>query len=248
MDANDWTSAAHAPPLSAAEVHVWQASLDLDEGSIDRLEALLDLDERRRAERFHFPKDRSHYIAGRGRLRLLLGEYAGVGPAGIRFWYDTHGKPTLAGQSGEAGLRFNVAHSDGLVLYAVARDREVGVDVERVRPLNWRELAERYFAPNEVAELNTVEPSVQERAFFTCWTRKEAYIKALGFGMSVPLDRFAVSLAPDRPAALVSAEHDPAQIGRWGLCELTPAPGYVGALVVEGHGWRLWQGRWDRNP
>jgi 4'-phosphopantetheinyl transferase len=248
MDAGAWPVTDRAPPLAAAEVHVWLAPLALTEDAISRLEAVLSDEERRRAERFHFRRDRLRYIAGRGQLRELLGEYLGREPSAVRLWYTSHGKPGLVGEDNPGDLRFNVAHSEDLILYAVTRGREVGVDVERARPLEWRELAARYFAPREVAELNALAPAAQEHAFFACWTRKEAYIKALSFGLTVPLDRFAVTLAPDAPAALASAEHDPAQLGRWALRELTPAPGYVGALAVEGRDWRLRCGRRDRIP
>jgi 4'-phosphopantetheinyl transferase len=245
----DWIPAAHPPPLGADDVHVWQAPLDGAAELVDRFAACLDGEERYRAERFHFPRDRDRYVVGRGRLRLLLGEYLGVAPEDVGFQYSTAGKPALSAGSGSADLRFNVAHSDGLALYAVTRGRDVGVDVERVRPdLAWRELAERYFAPTEVAELVALPPARQRLAFFTCWTRKEAYVKALGLGLSVPLDGFAVTLAPDRPAALIGTAHDPAQCERWELRELVPAAGFVGAMAVEGRGWRLWHGRWVDNP
>lgn len=249
MAADDWPPFAQVPPLPRDEVHVWQAALDHDADTIWRLEGLLGADERSRAGRFHFRKDRERYIIGRGLLRMLLGQYLRVGPDGVRLWYTSQGKPELVGETGEDALKFNVAHSDGLALYAVTRGRSVGVDVERQRPgVEFRELAGRYFAPREADELLALAPPVQEHAFFSCWTRKEAYVKALGFGMAVPLDRFAVSLSPGRPAELVAADHDPAQLGRWVLCELDPAPGYVGALAVEGTGWRLRCGRWEPVP
>jgi 4'-phosphopantetheinyl transferase len=241
-----WPPFSHVPPLPCDEVHVWQSALDHDPATVQRLEGLLDFDERGRAGRFYFRKDRERYIVGRGLLRMLLGQYLRVGPDAVRLWYTAHGKPVLVSEIGESDLTFNVAHSDSLILYAVARGREVGVDLERLRPgVECRELAEWFFSPREAAELAAVPPEQQERAFFAGWTRKEAYIKALGLGMAVPLDRFAVSLAPDRAAALLAAEHDPAQLGRWELCELTPAPGYLGALAVEGTGWRFFCGRWE---
>jgi 4'-phosphopantetheinyl transferase len=249
MDTAPWTPAPHAPPLAADVVHVWQALLDAEPPLVARLETLLDDRERERANRFHFPRDGQRYIVGRGRLRLLLGEYLGVEPAKVLLRSTSSGKPELVGEQEWSGVRFNVAHSDCLVLYAVARGRNVGVDVERVRPdLEWHALAARYFASCEVDELMALPAERQHRAFFVCWTRKEAYVKALGCGLSVPLDRFAVTVAPDRPAALVHTEHDPAQHPRWEMKELSPAPGYVGAVAVEGCGWQLWRGRWDRNP
>jgi 4'-phosphopantetheinyl transferase len=248
MDA-DWTPAARPPPLGADDVHVWQASLDVATELADRLAACLDDDERQRAGRFHFRRDRNRYLVGRGRLRQMLGAYLHVAPEGVRFQYSKVGKPALSEGSGSADLRFNVTHSHGLALYALTRGRDVGVDVERVRSdLAWNELAERYFAPTEIAELMALPPDRQRLAFFTCWTRKEAYVKALGLGLSVPLDGFAVTLAPDRPPALIGTAHDPTQCERWELRELEPAAGFVGAMAVEGRGWRLWHGRWVDNP
>jgi 4'-phosphopantetheinyl transferase len=161
-------------------------------------------------------------------------------------WYTSLGRPELVGESGESAIKFNVAHSDGLVLYAVVRGREIGVDVERLRPVvEWRELSARYFAPREVAELTALAPELQEQAFFTGWTRKEAYLKALGCGMAVPLDQFAVTLGPGRPATLLAADHDPTQVGRWEMRELTPAPGFVGAVAVERGTGRFSKARWE---
>jgi 4'-phosphopantetheinyl transferase len=220
--------------------------LDRNDVDVGRLEALLNAEERGRAGRFHFRKDRQRFIVGRGLLRLLLGEYLRVAPAEVRLWYTPLGKPELVGQTSEDAIKFNVAHSDGLVLYAVARGREIGIDVERLRPgVEWCELSARYFAPREVAELTALAPDLQQEAFFAGWTRKEAYLKALGCGMALPLDQFAVSLGPGRPAELLAADHDPAQLGRWQMHELTPAPGFVGAVVIEGGGAEFSYGRWE---
>jgi 4'-phosphopantetheinyl transferase len=179
---------------------------------------------------------------GRGWLRVLLGEYLSAPPASARLAATPLGKPYLAGEP-PTGLRFNVAHSDDLALVAVTRGREVGVDVERERAdVEWRDLARRFFAPEEVAALNALPERERRSAFYRCWTRKEAYIKALGLGMQVPLDGFAVTLG-DNDAALLHTSHDPAQYGRWTMQGLTPAPGFAAAVAVDGIGWRLFCGR-----
>jgi 4'-phosphopantetheinyl transferase len=246
MSAEAWPPSAAVPPLTRDDVHVWQSRLDQEGPALQLFESLLDDEERRRAARWHFRIDRQRYTVGRGLLKLLLAKYLTCEPDAIRLWYNSYGKPGLTGEDGPGGLKFNLAHSDGLVLYVVTRGREVGVDVERIRPgVDWRELASRFFAPGEVAELSAVAPDLREQAFFAGWTRKEAYLKALGLGMAVPLDGFAVTLAPGRPAALVAAEHDPSQLGRWEFRELAPASGYVGALAVEGAGCRFFCGRWE---
>src|SRR4029077_13081267 len=132
------------------------------------------------------------------------------------------GKPALSDESGSNGVKFNASHSDGRLLVAIARGREVGIDVERRRPVaDWRGLAGRYFAAAEVAALDRLDEADREQAFFRCWTRKEAYIKAHGLGMSLPLDQFAVSVAAGEPARLLSTAHDPAQLGRWAMCDVS---------------------------
>jgi 4'-phosphopantetheinyl transferase len=246
MDAPSWPLVDRVPPLGPDDVHVWQVSLAVDEQA-ERLEPLLAADERDRADRFHFPRDRRRFVIGRGSLRVLLGEYLSVAPADVRLDVTPLGKPHLA-RGPTAGLRFNVAHTDELALFALTWGREVGVDVERERPdVEWRELAQRFFAPAEVAALTALPAEEQRPAFYRCWTRKEAYVKALGLGMQVPLDGFAVTLT-DEHAALVHTAHDPAQHRRWALRGLTPAPGFAAAVAVEGAGWRLFCGRRARIP
>jgi len=204
----------------------------------------LTLDERARARRFRFPRDRDRFIVARGVLRAILGRYLGVDPGRLRFRYSPYGKPALAGPFEDEGIRFNLAHSQGIALYAVSRGREVGIDVEYVRAdLADERIAERFFSPREVATLRAVPAEQRREAFFHCWTRKEAYVKARGEGLSLPLDQFDVSLAPGEPAALLSTPGDPPEVTRWSLQALNPGPGYVAALAVEGNGWRLrcWQ-------
>ena len=163
----------------------------------------------------------------------------------MRFVYGPHGKPELASDGGETGLRFNVSHSHGLALYAITRHREIGVDVERIRPEVASEtIAEHFFSPREVAVLRALPATLQATAFFACWTRKEAYIKARGDGLSLPLDQFAVSLAPGEPAALLYTAWDAQEAARWALHDLASGPGYRAAVAVTGHDWQLtcWEG------
>jgi 4'-phosphopantetheinyl transferase len=241
----EWRLAGDVPPLSGDEVQVWRASLERDVRTLDDLREALSPDERARADRFHFERDRRHYVAARGVLRLLLGRHLSLPPAEVRFCYNAHGKPRLAEGCGSADVRFNVSHSHGLALFALSRGREVGVDVERERAeLAGEQLAERFFAPAEVAVLRSLPGWQRREAFFACWTRKEAYIKAVGKGLALPLDRFEVALRPGEPAALLAAHDDPREVGRWSMHNLDPGPGYAGALAVEGRGWRLWCGQW----
>ena len=226
--------------LDGGTVHVWQARLDQFAGRQGQLLGLLSADEQERAERFHFANDRSHFIAARGLLRTLLGRYLDSPPQQLSFSYSPYGKPALTGEDDGRALRFNVSHSHGVALYAVAREREVGVDVEYVRhDMVGESIAERFFSAREVATLRSLPAEVQPEAFFNCWTRKEAFIKAIGEGLSFPLDQFEVSLDPGEPAALINIRDDPQEASRWSLQSLPVDEGYVAALAVEGHEWRL---------
>jgi len=230
--------------LGCDEVHVWRATLDQAASQIQNFRHNLAADEQARAGRFYFEKDRGHFIVARGVLRAILGGYLKRAPEGLSFCYSAHGKPALTGESSGDAIRFNVSHSHGIALYAVTRGREVGVDLERIRSdLAVAEIAERFFSQREVAMLRTLSTEAQREAFFRCWTRKEAYIKARGEGLSLPLDQIDVSLAPGKPDAVPGAQPDTSEASHWSLQELNPAPGYVAALAMEGHGWHLacWQ-------
>jgi 4'-phosphopantetheinyl transferase len=241
-----WRPPPAALTLSNAEVHVWRASLDPAASCVEHLQRTLSADERHRAARFHFPRDRRRFIVARGVLRDILGRYLGVPPSALGFRYNAYGKPALAGVADEEGLRFNVSHSDETALFAVTCGREVGVDIEHLRTaIACEDIAERFFSARERASLRALPAEVKHRAFFNCWTRKEAYIKAHGEGLSLPLDQFDVSLAPGEPVALLATRSDPREALRWSLQALTPGPGYVAAVAVEGQDWRLtcWQWR-----
>jgi 4'-phosphopantetheinyl transferase len=233
-----------APPpglkLSGGEVHVWRAALDRSPACEQSLLALLTPDELNRANRFYHKHDRSHFIVGRGVLREVLGRYLGVPPGSLRFEYTKYGKPLLVEEFRGEDMRFNLSHSKGVALLAVTAGREIGVDVEWMRPgVAEEEIAERFFSANEVRVLRGLPKGAQEEAFFNCWTRKEAYIKAKGEGLSMPLDRFAVTLAPGSRAELLHTVGDPEEASRWRLLELFPGPGFAGAIAVEGHDWQL---------
>ena len=234
-----WRPAPETLILSNDEVHVWRAPLDVPELHVRSLWYLLTGDECQRAERYVFEKDQRHFVVARGLLRVLLGRYLGQDPQHLRFTYGPHGKPALATDMGGDTLRFNVSHSYGLALYAMTRGREIGVDVERIRPEVAQEtIAEHFFSPREVTILRALPMLLQAPAFFACWTRKEAYIKARGKGLSVPLNSFSVSLIPGKPAELLDVQSDPEESSRWSFLELVPDSHYVGALAVEGRDWR----------
>lgn len=230
--------------LSRDEVHVWRASLDQPTSWVQRLRHTLQISELSQAERFFYEKDREHSIVVHGLLRVILSRYLDVEPGQVRLCYSNHGKPSLAPRCARPKLKFNLSHSDGLALFVVTSGREVGIDLERVRPVpEADQIAERFFSARENAVLCSLPARLKDEAFFTCWTRKEAFIKASGKGLSLPLDRFDVSLEPGEPAMLLSVRDKPHESHRWSLRQLIPAPGYVAALAVQGHGWRLccWQ-------
>jgi 4'-phosphopantetheinyl transferase len=230
--------------LLSDDVHVWCAFLDQPAARAQQLAQTLSADERMRAERFYFERDRKRFIVGRGLLRTILGCYLGIAPNRLQFCYGPRGKPDLAEICGGRKLCFNLSHSQGLALYGITRDRKIGIDLEHIRPISKTEqIAERFFSVRENAVFRALPPSKKQVAFLNCWTRKEAYLKAIGEGLVRSLEQIEVSLAPGEPARLLSIEGDLQSAERWILQELTPALGYVAALVVEGYGWRLkcWQ-------
>jgi surfactin synthase thioesterase subunit/phosphopantetheinyl transferase len=241
-----WPASAEVPPLAGDVVHIWRAPLEQAPECLEVLERTLSADELHRADRFHFPRDRRHFVAARGTLRTLVGRYLGREPGAIQFAYSPQGKPMLGPEAD--GLRFNLTHSHGLALVALARGREVGVDLEKVRAdFDGERLADRFFSAQETAQLRSLPAPRRREAFFRCWTRKEAYVKATGMGLRLPLDCFDVSLTPGS-AALLAARHDPGEVRRWSMRDLAPAPGYAGAVAAEGQLWRLWCAEWAGRP
>jgi 4'-phosphopantetheinyl transferase len=246
-----WRSPPETLVLGCDEVHVWRATLDQTPSQIQKFRHSLAADELARAARFYFDRDRGHFIVARGVLRAILGCYLNRAPACLSFCYNSYGKPALAEESDLDAICFNLSHSYGVALYAVTRGRDVGIDIERIRSdLAVAQIAGRFFSRREIAMLQALPAELQGQAFFRCWTRKEAYIKARGEGLSLPLDQFDVSLDPGEPDIVVGASRDPSEASRWSLQELTPASGYAAALAVAGHGWRLtcWQWPDPRQP
>ncbi len=222
-----WSKSPKTLALPKNEVHVWRAWLDAEPAQYSRLRQHLSEDEIARANRFVFPRDRDHFIVARGTLRELLGAYLQSAPRSLQFTTGKFGKPALADQN---NFRFNVTHSHGLALYAFAVEAQVGIDTEKIREdFGGRDIAERYFSKAEQKELLDLPSEVQATAFFLCWTRKEAYIKAHGDGLQIALDSFDVSLTPGMPETLRTSDKQ-----AWSLRSFTPAPQFVAALVVQG--------------
>jgi len=228
-----WTAPPQHPHLGSEEVQIWSACLDVTPETHRSLRALLNPEERAHADRFLQPAHRTHSAAARGWLRSLLARYLQDAPQSFEFRFNEHGKPSLAGAHEQSSLRFNISHSHGFALFAFALDRELGVDLEKMRlGRAFQRIAERFFAPGETARFRSIPAAQQPQAFFECWTRKEAYIKARGKGLSLPLDSFQVSFGLGTPPALLEAKGEP-DPDRWALFDLQPFPEFAGAIAVE---------------
>lgn len=216
--------------FQADEVPIWRAHLGAFAGQEAHFWATLSPDEQQRANRFHFAIHRSEFIAGRGILRHLLGRYLGQPPAEIAFNYGPQDKPFLPATP---SLSFNISHSGSLALFAFAQQMEIGVDLEKIDPkMDVLSISQHFFAPQERAQLASLSDAPRIHAFFECWTRKEAFIKAKGQGLSLPLDQFEVSLLPGQAAQLLHTRWNPAEAATWHLFALSPGVQFKGALAV----------------
>ena len=218
-------------------IDVWTIDLghDLRQGAtLDRWRALIDAEEKARADRFIFPQHRSRFILAHAATRSILAAYIGRSARDLRFEKNAYGKPILIVASSQSAVSFNLTHSHDLALCAVAIDGEIGVDVEWRRDLAQHDLAQRFFAPSESSALQQLEETRRHAGFFACWTRKEAYIKAKGLGLSLPLDRFVVETDPDKPAVLQASDYAPEDVGSFRLWDVPVADGYRAALAYRG--------------
>ena len=239
-----WPPRVPPPIPDPDEIHVWRAGLDLNAGDRERLLQTLSADEHARREKYRFERNRDRFAAARGILRQLLGGYLGVGAADLRFRYGPFGKPFLITTRENDDLLFNLAHAEELAVYAVSRARNVGVDLEHVRPaLDWQKIAERFFAPREINFFQSLPPGERSSAFFKCWTRKEAYLKARGEGLSLSLDSFDVSARSGETAVVFTPQEGPGKALRWTLQDISIDEGFAAALAVEGSGFvvKYWQ-------
>ena len=219
-------------------VDLWAVDLHPPAGRVEELRRLLTPDEVERAGRFKFDRHRRRFIVRRAALRILASGYLQRDPAGLRFGEGEKGKPYVA--DGAEGFHFNLSDSRDLAVYAFTSGAELGVDVEILRPMpDAQQIAEHFFSVEERDVLRTVPAERKADAFFNCWTRKEAYIKAIGEGLSEPLDRFSVTLLPGEPARFVHLGGDRSRAAAWALHHLVPEVGSVGALALEGDGWQI---------
>jgi len=226
-----------AMPNDCGGIELVVNRLDISSPAIHDAWQRLSSDERLRAERFAFALHRNRFVVARAGLRKLLGERLGVQPNEVDLESAAHGKPALGRRHAKDDLKFNISHSGGVVVFALARGREIGVDIEAVRPLPDRDdMAARCFSDKENEEFRNLPQSEKLEAFFNCWTRKEAVVKALGYGLSFPLDDFDVTLAPGRSARILRLGDMPAEKCGWDIRSFIPVPDYVGAVAFEQQG------------
>lgn len=238
----EWLQPPTDLSLMSNDVHIWRATLDIPSARVKMYECTLTYDELKRAAQFRFPHHCHRFIIGRGILRAILGNYLSVEPEAIRFSYTHYGKPHLVYHEGQTLVQFNVTHSEGVALYIVSQARAVGIDMEFHRQVpDLTAIAKRFFSPSENRMLHDLPPSEWSWAFLRCWTRKEAYSKARGMGLTLPFNQYSVTLAPNEPARLLSTDNNP--IVEWSLHDITLEPQYAAAFAVEGTDYRLrcWQ-------
>ena len=230
-----WSEPPENFSLAVDQVHIWRASLMQSEAVIARCREMLPADELARADRFHFDRDRRRFAVSHAMVRQVLARYLTLGPQELRFVLGPKGKPEIAPEWNSLSLRFNLSHSGEFALMGVSLNLTMGIDIEEIRPdFGTQEIAERFFSPYEVGTLISLPQHQRVEAFFYCWTRKEAYIKAQGEGLSLALDSFDVTFAPGAAPALLRVAEDPKEVARWKLYNIDSGPGYKAALMIEG--------------
>jgi 4'-phosphopantetheinyl transferase len=226
--------------ITKKDAHIWRASLDSPVIAIQKLNEILSNDEKCRADRFRFEKDKKRFIVRRGILRTILWLYLGVEPWQLQFCYGKNGKPLVADGSNKGGIHFNLSHSEGVAIYAFTQDREIGVDIEHIHDVpDMEEIAKNFFSKRENKFFLALPKRKKREAFFNCWTRKEAFIKTLGDGLSYPLDNFDVSLVPGEPAMLLRIDGDSKAATRWSIQDLKPMSGFAAAFASENRGYQI---------
>jgi len=233
-----WSDGPLAPILTDSEIHVWAIETLSHESEVNQFRDYLVNSEIERANRFYFAEHQRRFIILRGILRCLLARYSNQAPTNVRFWYNEQGKPYL--QSKTQSIKFNLSHSSELALCAFSLEREIGIDIERLSDrVNYLQIAKRFFSSREQNALRALPDHQKRAAFFACWSRKEAYIKARGLGLSLPLDSFDVSLHPNQPAKLLASRDYPTDADRWQMHHLNVSSGYASAVVVAGQNWKI---------
>ena len=223
--------------LQYDEIHVWQVNLDQPENNWENIFEILSTDEKERASRFHFEKDKRRFTVARGILRQILGRYLNEKPHKIQFEYSPYGKPRFGSESGFGDLKFNLSHSEDLGLVAITQNRNIGIDLERIRQdLYTEEIAARFFCENERNSLEKLCKTEKNARFFQYWTRKEAFLKCMGKGLSFPMENCDVSLTAGKEFSSLKIQNE---ISGWQVKDLFPYIGYAAAIVIEGENSRI---------
>lgn len=234
MSSSPWHPLVEPLSLQRDCVHIFRVSLESDDRQLEQFKALLSPDESARADRFKVAHPRRHFIVCRAVVRQLLGQCVDCDPQQVEFEYGPHGKPALRQPTTVPRIEFSVSHSADQGLIAIAIDRQIGVDLEEMNPaVRILKLATRFFSPREATELASLPEADQLAGFYRGWTCKEAYLKATGFGLSFPLNKFSVSLNPRIPTQLIQVIDQPQELARWKLLPLQPKDGFAGAVLFE---------------
>ncbi len=243
-----WLEPSAIPPLEPSEIHIWKIHLAAPAAGLTP-EKILSAEEYERAARYHFVADKNRFAVCRAVLRRLLGAHLEIPPADVRFDLLPHGKPVVSTAQNAADLRFSCSHSGDWALIAIARGCELGVDLEQHRERTQAEdVAARFFSETEIRELAVLPQNLKTTGFFNAWTRKEAFVKALGLGLSFPLESFSVALAPGQPAALLAVANDSEAVKKWTLTALDVRPDYSAALAFAGKHSRVRLFNWNFPP
>lgn len=233
-------SAPHSQRITDSDLHIWRAALSGSLPELSYFDSILSPDEKARADRFYFERDRNRYIFGRGILRTLLGGYLQVEPSKIMFVYGPHGKPAIESVRSNKPLQFNLAHSNDWAVYAFGWVHPIGIDLEHIRPMpDVDDLAERFFSASERVLIHSLSGDQKWETFFSIWTCKEAFLKATGSGLTVPLDQFEVSPKADAGMRLTSISGNSKPAAGWRLETFKPIAGYLSAIAVEDHSGKI---------
>jgi len=234
MDGRQWHRAIPGELIHSNEIHVWRAFLDLNSDQLARMAGMLSTDEVERAGRFRFERDQRRFIMARGILREILGRYLGKDPRTLRFDYTTYGKPLLSTSTGYDNIQFNLSHSDAFALYAFTPVRSIGIDIELIRDdVAAEHIAQRFFSVSEISLLEGIDQNKRAGAFFQYWTRKEAFLKALGEGVSFPMEQCDVSFINGSSWSPISMPGNITACPCWYGQDLFPGPGYAAAISAE---------------
>ena len=240
MRAKNLPNLVFGPPpsdlkLTLNEIHIWSTCVDQPQPEVHGLEKLLSREEKIRAEKFHFERHRMRFIVGRGFLRTILGRYLCVKPGRLQLIHGKNGKPTLAGAYADTGVSFNLSHSKGQALYAITLGREIVVDIEYIHDFSdMEQIADNILSASEKIAFRKLQKQKKLKVFFKCWTRKKAFLKALGTGLSQSMDMIDITTFYGEETAGEKIEVSSDEISKWSIHDIAPIPGFAAAFAVKG--------------